>query len=331
MKVLLIKTSSMGDIIHTLPALTDASLSIPGISFDWVVEEAFAEIPSWHPAVDKIIPVAIRRWRKSIIKTMTSGEWCRFSENLKDRQYDATIDAQGLLKSAFLTKLAKGSSFGFDKSSAKEPLASYFYKHPQNVCKDQHAVERIRQLLAQSLNYQAPIHKGRFSLDEKHFDSSNYANKPYVVFIHSTTRVEKSWPERYWCDLASIINKTGYKVLLPWGNHKEKERAKRISLSSKDAEVLPEMNLSSLAGVLAGANGIVAVDTGLGHLSAALGKPTVSLYSITNPDRIGAYGDAQVHLTSANCTSSSITINTDIFTAMTPELVWNSLREVLLK
>ena len=120
MKVLIVKTSSMGDIIHTLPAITDAMHAIPQISFDWVVEENFAEIPHWHPAVDRVIPVAIRRWRKNIIQTYRQGEWKAYKEALCNTSYDAVIDAQGLLKSALLvTRLAKGPSYGLDKHSAK--------------------------------------------------------------------------------------------------------------------------------------------------------------------------------------------------------------------
>ena len=103
MRVLLVKTSSLGDVIHTLPALTDAQRAIPGIQFDWVVEEGFAEIPAWHPAVAQVIPVAIRRWRKHPLQTLRSGEWRRFKARLRETHYDLVIDAQGLLKSAWLT------------------------------------------------------------------------------------------------------------------------------------------------------------------------------------------------------------------------------------
>jgi heptosyltransferase-1 len=128
MHVLLIKTSSMGDVIHALPALTDAMRAIPGIRFDWVVEEAFQEIPAWHPAVDRVIPVALRRWRKKPLKALISGEWRRFKRALRERQYDLVLDSQGLMKSAWLAQKARGPRAGFDKKSAREPLASWFYQ-----------------------------------------------------------------------------------------------------------------------------------------------------------------------------------------------------------
>ncbi|MDP0589579.1 MAG: lipopolysaccharide heptosyltransferase I [Candidatus Endonucleobacter bathymodioli] len=330
MKVLLIKVSSMGDIIHTLPSLTDAALAIPGIKFDWVIEEAFSEIPCWHPAVDNIIPVALRRWRQSLLAAITRDEWRQFHKKLIATKYDAVIDAQGLLKSALLTFLAKGPSFGFDRKSARESISAYFYKCNQPICWNQHAVERIRQLLAQSLNYSVPVATGVFSLDPSHFDDNNHQNSPYVVFIHGTTRHDKHWPEPYWCHLANLANDAGYKILIPWGNDVEQKRANRIAQSSKNTQVLPKTNLTEIACLLLNASGVVSVDTGLGHLAAALEKQTVSLYGPTRPDRVGTYGESQIHLTLDHCHSGLFPpVDPDAFAAMTPELVWHALKKTL--
>ena len=335
MRVLIIKTSSMGDVIHTLPALTDAAEAIPGIQFDWVVEEGFAEIPSWHPAVDKVIPVAIRRWRKALLKTLQSGEWKRFKALLKSRHYDAVIDAQGLVKSAFLTRIAKGPKYGLDKESAREPLAATFYKHPQAVAWDQHAVERVRQLFAQSLGYELPETTGHFHLDRSHFSGERVTEKPYVVFIHGTTWPTKHWPEKYWCELAHRVNEAGFKVVLPWGSEKEKERAELIARCSKSAIVLPKMNISAVAGVIANATAVTAVDTGFGHLTAALEVPAISLYGPTSPKLVGAYGQSQVHLTLDQCpdmskeSKAAKNIEPEIFIPMTPDFVWSALDQLI--
>ena len=330
MKVLLLKTSSMGDIIHALPALTDAYTAIPGITFDWVVEEAFAEVPGWHPAVDKIIPIALRRWRKSLVSTVTSGEWGRFKARLKARKYDAVVDAQGLIKSAFLTRLTKGPSHGFDRHSAREPIAARFYQNKHNVSWDQHAVERVRELMARSLNYTLPAHSGRFALEPARFTSDIEVKEPYVVFIHGTTWADKHWPEPYWCHLANQVNDLGYKVLLPWGNTQEKERALRIAKATRNADVLPKMSLSHLAGVLSSAVSVVAVDTGLGHLAAALEKPSISIYGPTSPNKIGSYGKDQIHLTLAGCPSGDFpSVEPALFAAMTPEYVGEALKIIL--
>lgn len=330
MKVLLIKMSSMGDVIHSLPALTDAAAALPGISFDWVVEESFAEIPGWHPAVDKIIPVAIRRWRKAPLNAQTHSEWRRFKERLQSRRYDAVIDAQGLIKSALVTRLAWGPSFGLDKKSARESLAARLYQYPQTVNWNQHAVERVRQLLAQALGYPLAQTSGRFLLERQRFDADGHGDSPYIVFIHGTTWPEKHWPEPYWCALAARAGEQGYQVLLPWGNSGEKARAERIAQSSDNARVLPQSSLSGLAGVIAGAAAVVAVDTGLGHLSAALEKPAVSLYGPTRPDAVGAYGKTQVHLTLDDCPDGDFPpVEPSLFAPMTPERVWDALTTLL--
>ena len=297
MRVLLIKTSSLGDVIHTLPALTDALEAIPGIRFDWVVEEGFAEIPVWHPAVAEVIPVAIRRWRKSPLKTLRSGEWQRFRQRLHKHSYDLVIDAQGLFKSAVLTLGLKVPVAGLDRRSAREPLASRFYDERIAVPRDQHAVERVRQLFAQALGYRLPARVGDYGLDRA-WIAGEQSGADYLVFLHGTTWVTKHWPELYWRQLAELAAARGVQVKLPWGNDAEKARAERIAQGLEGVQVLPKLPLAGVATLLAGARACVAVDTGLGHLAAALDVPTLSLYGPTNPGWSGAYGRSQVHLAS---------------------------------
>lgn len=294
MRVLLIKTSSLGDVVHTLPALTDAARAIPGIQFDWVVEEGFAEIPAWHPAVAQVIPVAIRRWRKHLWQTFKSGEWQRFKQRLGDTQYDLVIDAQGLLKSAWLTRYVNAPVAGLDRDSAREPLASRFYDRAYAVPREQHALERTRQLFAHALGYTLPTGMGDYGLNRALLADS--APPPYVVFLHGTTWASKHWPEACWRELAEQMSAQGWAVRLPWGNDNEKARAERIAAGIEHAAVLPKLNLAGVAKVIAGASACVAVDTGLGHLAAALDVPSISLYGPTLPGRVGAYGRSQIHL-----------------------------------
>ncbi|MDZ3994970.1 Lipopolysaccharide heptosyltransferase 1 [Pseudomonas sp. Teo4] len=281
MRVLIIKTSSLGDVIHTLPALTDAAHAIPGIRFDWVVEEGFAEIPSWHPAVDQVIPVAIRRWRKNLWQTIKSGEWKAFKQRVRERKYDLVIDAQGLVKSAWLTRYVKAPVAGLDRYSAREGWASRFYDRRLSVAVGQHAVERVRQLFAMALAYDLPEGLGQYGLDLDRLQLPPAA--PYVVFLHGTTWATKHWPEAYWRELAERMGQRNLQVRLPWGNPAEKARAERIAQGLKNCQVLPKLNLAGVARVLAAAKACVAVDTGLGHLAAALDVPTISLFGPTNP------------------------------------------------
>ena len=293
MRVLIIKTSSLGDVIHTLPALTDAAHAIPGIRFDWVVEEGFAEIPSWHPAVDHVIPVAIRRWRKNLWQTLKSGEWKAFKQRVRERKYDLVIDAQGLVKSAWLTRYVKAPVAGLDRYSAREGWASRFYDRRLSVATGQHAVERVRQLFAMALAYDLPEGIGDYGLDLERLQLPPAA--PYVVFLHGTTWATKHWPEAYWRELAERMGRRKLEVRLPWGNPAEKARAERIAQGLNNCQVLPKLNLAGVARVLAAAKACVAVDTGLGHLAAALDVPTISLFGPTNPGLTGAYGRTQIH------------------------------------
>ncbi|MFT5708676.1 MAG: heptosyltransferase-1 [Oceanospirillaceae bacterium] len=334
MRVLIVKTSSMGDIIHTLPAVTDATNAIAGIRFDWVVEEAFKEIPQWHSAVDKVIPVAIRRWRKSPWKIWNSGEWQAFKEDLQAREYDAVIDAQGLIKSAYLVvRNAKGASFGLDKASAKEPWASKVYQTPINIAKNQHAVERVRQLFAQSLGYKLPEQQGDFGIAE-HFESE--AVQDYLVFNHSTTRVDKHYPEQYWLELIKLVTDQGWKIKLPWGNEQEKMRALRLAQKNNNVEVLEKLTLCEIAQVIANAAACVSVDTGLSHLSAALNKPNITLFGPTDPGLVGGYGINQVTLLAENyvkefshSSAANKSVEPVVFRPLQAPTVWHELQKLL--
>lgn len=327
MRVLLIKTSSLGDVVHTLPALTDAQRAIPGIQFDWVVEEGFAEIPAWHPAVVQVIPVAIRRWRKNLWQTLSSGEWRRFKARLREARYDLVIDAQGLLKSAWLTRYVKAPVAGLDRDSAREPLASRFYDRACSVPRDQHALERVRQLFAKALGYELPSGKGDYGLDREQLATPG--EQPYLLFLHGTTWPSKHWPEVYWRELAERMSAFGWSIRLPWGNAEEKARADRIAEGIAGASVLPRLNLGGVAKVVAGARACVAVDTGLGHLAAALDVPCISLYGPTLPGRVGAYGRSQVHLCATGPNAGKGDRVKSCFDDLLPERVASELKALL--
>lgn len=295
MRVLIVKTSSMGDVLHTLPALTDAQQAIPGIRFDWVVEEAFAQIPSWHAAVDRVIPVAIRRWRKAWFSAPVKAERKAFREAVQAEKYDAIIDAQGLVKSAALvTRLARGIKHGMDWQSAREPLASLFYDQRHSVPKQQHAVERTRELFALSLGYSKPQSQGDYAIAQHFLNHLNADAGQYAVFLHATTRDDKHWPEANWRELIGLLASSGIRIKLPWGAPHEEARAKRLAEGFDYVEVLPRMSLENVAKVLAGAKFVVSVDTGLSHLTAALDRPNITLYGPTDPGLIGGYGMNQL-------------------------------------
>lgn len=358
MRALIVKTSSLGDVIHTLPAVTDAAHALPGIRFDWVVEEAFGEIPRWHPAVERVIPVALRRWRQHPLQARRSGEWGAFRAALGARRYDAVIDAQGLLKSAWLSRFARGPRHGLDRRSAREPLASLSYQHRHHVAWGRHAVLRVRELFAQALGYALPAEAAAapapgsnpYGLERTRIlpAAGTVGTTPYLVFLHGTTWSTKHWPEFYWRQLAELATAAGWQIHLPWGNADERARAQRIADQLRGAQVLPQLPLAGIAAELAGARACVAVDTGLGHLAAALAVPTVSLYGPTNPGFTGSWGANQLHLAAdfpcAPCLKKHCTYEASAaeraaadfalaqprcFTRLPPARVWQAVRSLI--
>lgn len=316
MHVLIVKTSSMGDVLHTLPALTDAMHAIPGIQFDWVVEEGFAQIPSWHPAVDRVLPVAIRRWRKHWFGPQQREERVQFKRALQSRQYDVVIDAQGLIKSAALvTRLAKGVKHGQDSRSAREPFASWWYDKRHAINKQQHAVERTRELFAKSLGYDKPATQGDYAIARHFLAEPPVDERPYLVFLHATTRDNKHWPEDHWRELIGLMAGSGLQIKLPWGAEHEHQRAQRLAAGFDYVEVLPKLTLEQVARTLAGAKAVVSVDTGLSHLTAALDRPNITLYGPTDPGLIGGYGENQRALISPDRNLSSLSAQ-EVFTAL---------------
>lgn len=303
MRVLIVKVSSLGDIIHTLPAVTDAQRARKDVTFDWVVEENFVEVPSWHPAVDKVIPVAIRRWRKNLIKTYMNDEFSAFKNKLQSEHYDLIIDAQGLIKSGVISRLSKGLTIGLSDRTIREPMATMFYNKVYSVPWTEHAVDRVRQLFSRALKYNYDPDLVDYGLDVSRIIPSIATDyRKRVVFLHGTTWSTKHWPEHYWRHLAHIARESGYEVLLPWGSEKEKIRAEFIAQGNPLARVLDKQSLSELAAQINRSTGVISVDTGLGHLAAALAKPTVSLYGPTNPGLSGTFGHKQLHLNSnLNC------------------------------
>ncbi len=288
MKLLIVKTSSLGDVVHMLPALADAAAAIPGLRADWVVEEGFAAIPALHPAVDRVIPVAIRRWRRALGQGATWREMAAFRRALRAERYDLVLDSQCLLKSALLAVQAHGPRAGLDAASAREPLASSFYSHRYAAPREWHAILRNRVLTAQALGYalepDAPVSYG--------VSVATVERATEVLCFHGTARAEKEYPEGDWVALAQQLLVAGLMPVFPAGNAREAARAGRIVAACPGSRALPAMPLADLIPLIAGTGAVVGVDTGLMHLAAALGRPGVGLYPATDPARFGAVAAA---------------------------------------
>lgn len=284
--ILFIKTSSLGDVIHHMAALTEARRMRPDARLSWLVEEAFAPLVTRHPAVAEVIPVAWRRWRKSLYSPATLAEIACSLRGIRARRYDEIVDSQGLLRSAVTARLAHGRRHGYDSSSIREPLAAMFYDRRYRVSRDLHAVTRNRMLCALALGY-TPQGAPNFGLERARFAG---AGGRYAVLLHATARASKQWPEANWVALGKALSARGLEPVLPWGGDAERVRSERIAAQIANARVPERAPLDRVAGLIAGARLVVGVDTGLMHLAAALGVPLVAIFTGSRPGLTGPVG-----------------------------------------
>lgn len=303
-RILLVKTSSLGDVIHNLPVATDIRAHFPEARIDWVVEEPYAALVRLHPAVHRVIPVAIRRWRRQLLGHRTWKEISEFRRLAQLESYDAVVDTQGLVKSALLARAARGRHHGFDSASAREPLAANFYDVTHHVLHSQHAIRRNRLLAAAALGYRAGneldygIDQGAQaltpSLSRKRDRVEVAGGNPYAVLLHGSSRADKLWPEERWVELARALEDRGLACVLPWGDEDERQRSERLRAGLERAQVPDLMALDRLAAMLRGARVVIGVDTGPTHLAAALGRPVAAIYCASDPRLTGVYSAGAV-------------------------------------
>ncbi len=286
----------MGDVVHNLPVVGDILFALPGAEIDWVVEESFAAIPRLHARVRQVIPVALRRWRRQLFDPRTRHEIAAFSRQLRASFYDAVIDTQGLLKSALLARLARGTRHGLDWKSSREPLR-LFYDRTYSIPWSLHAVQRNRELAARALDYRLPerLDYGiaapaamAEALAQKM--PAGFSGNRYAVLLHATSAAIKEWPEQNWTALGRRLAQAGVSSVLPYGSAAERLRSERLADSIPGALVPPRLDLDLLATLLSGAAVVAGVDTGLSHLAVALGRPTIGIYCATDPAATGLYG-----------------------------------------
>jgi len=288
-RVLLIKSSSLGDVIHCLPAVSDLSRQIPDLSLDWVIEDSLADIARLHPAVTRVIPVRLRYWRRHLLSPGTWREFGVFHSCVARAPYDRVIDAQGLIRSAMLARLAKGVHCGYDAQSVREPPASLFYDRKYAASVTLHAVERMRRLVAQAMGYEVPAELD-YGLRAATTQPDWVGSGAYLVGLHATARDDKTWAEARWIELARRAADKGLAIVLPWGSEAERQRALRIAEASASAVVPPALGFAELAALLAGAAAVVGVDTGLTHLASAVGAPVVAIYAASWSEFNGVMG-----------------------------------------
>ena len=323
----------MGDLVHALSAVQEAAQARHGLAIDWVCEEAFAELPKLAPCIDRIIPVANRRWRKSLFAAATRAEIQSFNRALRAREYDVVIDAQGLLKTAWITRLARcknANRWGFDWASAREPLASLAVRHKVHAPAQWHAIHRLRVLMGAALGYtpQGAVSSLEIAAAPAGTcDDERVATAPHteILFLHGTSRVEKSWPIESWIELGRRLVKDGYRIALPWGSDQEREQAEKITqgIGAKDAQVLPRLSLAQLITRLQQCAGTIGLDSGLMHLSVAIGRPTVAVMTASGLQKFSAKRFAPFWAAHAKVVEPE-----NGKSAITSGAVWNAWKEL---
>lgn len=278
--VLFIKTSSLGDVIHHMPALTEAHARLPGCRFVWVVEEAFAPLVRLHPAAGGVVSVASRRWRRSLPGPSLWREITEFGRALRAQSYDTIVDTQGLIRSALIARVARGRRHGYDADSIRERAASLLYDVRHQVSRDQHAIARNRILTGLALGY-VPEGAPDYGLDRAALSAASPDR--YAILLHATARREKEWPVDHWIALGHALHARNTRLVLPWGNAREYERSRLIASALPDAQVPDLQPLDAVARQIAAASLVVGVDTGLLHLASALTVPLAAIFVGSEP------------------------------------------------
>lgn len=292
-RVLLIKTSSLGDVVHCLPAVSDMARGAPDLELDWLIEAPLADIARLHPAVRRVVPTRQRAWRKAPFASETRREFGAMRAAITEHRYDRVIDAQGLIRTAALSRFATGPHCGYDSQSVREPPASLFYDRRFRVSVTLHAAERMRSLCAQALGYALPA-----ELDYGvRVEGARPAWLPagrYLVGLHATARPDKAWAEDAWIELARRASGKHLALALPWGDDAERARAERIAAAAPGVVAPPKLSFPELAALFAGAEAVAGVDTGLTHLASAVGAPVVAIYAASWSEFNGVIGPAFV-------------------------------------
>lgn len=296
LKLLIVKTSSLGDVIHNLPIIADIHAHHPDVKIDWLVEEGFADIPRLHPEVNQVITIAMRRWRKALFNKKTWREITAVKQQLTLQQYDIVLDTQGLFKSGLWTHFCNGIKHGYDKQSIREPLANLFYDIKHHVSYQQHAVARNRALAALTFAYPIPKSLPDYGIEapsrQDSMTQNSIQNVPYVIGLHGTSRDSKLWPTEHWINLGQKLAELQLSLVLPWANQAELHRAEIIRDALQNVTILPKLSIAELSTVINDAKAAIGVDTGLSHLSVALSIPTVAIYTDTNPLLTGVHAGA---------------------------------------
>jgi heptosyltransferase I len=276
--IVFVKTSSLGDVIHHMPAVTDTRRACPDAHIAWVVEAPYAPLVALHPGVDEILPVATRRWRQSWYKPETIAEIRNALSAMRSRRYEIAIDTQGLMRSAILTQVIRGKRHGYDRDSIRERAATFFYDVKHAVPRTLHAIDRNRALTGAALGYTP-----QGALDFGLRPQASAHPRDYAVLLHGSAGLRKEWSDENWLFVGRALAAAGVRAVLPWGSLRERERAERLAAQLPRAEARGGEGLGAVAQMIAGARLVIGLDTGLLHLAAAYAVPLIGVFVASDP------------------------------------------------
>lgn len=283
--VLVVRPSSLGDVVYAMALVADIATHRPGLPIDWVAEDAFVDLVRTDPRIRRVVPLALRRWRHAPLAKATWRDMAAFRRALRVERYDAILNLQEQVKGAVVSWFAQGTRHGLDRANIREPIATLVDHVHHPVSRELHIVDRCRGVAAAALGYSAEgPPRWNFAVPPT---TPALPSGPYALAFHATSRAGKQWPEAHWRALTTHFSRAGFVTLLPWGNADEEARSRRIADGSEGAVVPPRQSLPELATLAQRAEIVVGVDTGLTHLAAALGTPTVAIFTATDPGLAG--------------------------------------------
>ena len=288
LNVLIVRVSSLGDVVHNMPMLADILRHYPDANIDWVVEEAYEDLVRLNSHVRHVIPIGLRRWRKNIFNAATRTEITNFYRRLRTERYDLVFDTQGLIKTGIVMRMARLSPGGkrvglanATEGSGYEPFSRIFHTTSVSVGLHTHAVTRARLVAAFILNYSVATPPD-FALQTVPVAAEPslawLPKQEYAVFFHATARAAKQWQAGHWIDIAKVLERKGLIILLPWGSESERNAANALGAAIPNARVLPALSVMDAVVLIQHAALIIGLDTGLTHIAAACSRPTIELY-----------------------------------------------------
>lgn len=280
-KIAIVKLSAMGDVIHAMLALQFLKKNNPGLKIDWFVEKAFAEVLNHNPDISNVFILELKKLKKSKKNIFST---IKEIKEYKNNNYDLVIDAQGLIKSAFVSKLISKNIIGFSKESTREGLASYFYKHKVKISYEENVITRNLEVICSAFDIKVTekdiVNKKAFLYFDKNKNMSKYQNK--IIFVVGASKPNKVYPKERFLALANLLKE---EIIVVWGNEEESTIASYLDEHSEYLVKAPRGDLNDLKTMISMCKLLIGGDTGPTHMAWALNIASITIFGNTPSNR----------------------------------------------